>query len=470
MALFSKQKEVFKAVKSNKYRVFGLGGGANSGKTIIALAIFHLLAQTFPGTRWAVVRKSDRVLRRNTIPSFRKMLRFIGETNPPKIVWETARYPNGSEILFVWADITKDPDLHRVRGLEVAGILFDEGDEVDRGYFDISFTRIGRWNIDSYGNRAPAIVMVTCNPNKSWPKDVFYDRANENRLPSDWFFQLSLPSDNPTVTKETWNLYKNLPEEYYNRYVKGLWDYDDDPAQLITYQMYKNVRVYKDDLDLKTLKGPEIFSIDPMDEGKDRMVMAFMRGDTIYDYEEKRKYDEIKAANLAKERYRERNASNIIVDAIGVGAGTANTLKHDDFPVYKFIAGGKPVTSERFFKFKNRRAEAGWLLRRDIRDENIQILHIPEVQKQLLAIKYKTDDKTIVIEPKAVIKKRLGYSPDYYDAITYVNYLRSVVGGNLITSKIIAESKNEDDSDNEETMEGKYGISGLEDLESKYDL
>ena len=102
-----------------------------------------------------------------------------------------------------------------------------------------------------------------------------------------------------------------------------------------------------------------------------------------------------------------------------------DNLKEKRFNCLEFIASQSPSETQSFFKFKNLRAEAGWQLREDIRQGVITLSNHKAFENEAVAIKYKVTDKVISIEAKEEIKKRLGFSPDYYDAAVMANAIRA---------------------------------------------
>lgn len=477
----SLREEKIKSIKYKKYDYYYdlhvpvlnsyLGNGFinhNSAKTVGIFLLFDTICKVAPNTRIAVFRKSEKVLKLNSIPSYKKALVITG-TKDVNIKDMKAKYSNGSEILFLWADISKDPDCDNVKGGEYTIVFFNEANQVSQKYFEIAKTRVGRWNefVDKDGKigKIRPALFLDFNPTKEWPKELFYDKHLDGKLPADTYFQLSLPVDNKFRDKSTDELMKSLPEEEYNRYWLGKWDYDDNPAQLITYEMYRNCKVDEDQIAEMQLTGSGLLSIDPSDDGKDSTAFSYMKQNTIYKYEVDRKLDEIKAAHLAKLRVAEHNIETIIVDSIGVGAGTLKTLEYDGYNVYGFVAGGIPLTgttSEKgkkahtkdFYSYKNKRSEAAWLFRLAFQEQSISILHTPEVQKQILAMSYAIDDRVIKLAPKAETRKKLGYSPDLYDSIVMLNYL-NMIKDNIVNIRDLEERPNEYLSTSEDMLE-KY--------------
>jgi len=415
-----KQADLFKAYFSGKYRVLALGGGVGSSKTIGILLLFNYLCTRIPNLRMGVFRKSEKNHKQNTIPSFRKVLRY-SKTQGVDIKNMEAHYPNGSSIVFLWADISKDPDCDNVRGGEFTLIFFNEASQISKKYYDEAKTRVGRWNeIECKdGNlRIKPAIFLDFNPNYTWCRDEFYDPYIDKTLPSHIYFQLSLPIDNIFLTKDYFKSLDDLPPEEYKRYVKGNWNYGDDPNQLIKYEWYKNCKM---DTQYKySHRENIILSIDPAREGDDRTIFAYMFDNNIGKYEEFKKQDPSVSGLIALERMKEYkiDQQDIVIDSIGVGGGAVDEMKLNKVNPFEFKGSNAASQRKGFLGLKNRRTEAYWFLREALRKQEISILHDQSLQKELLAITYKTTDKEIKIYAKDEIKKILGYSPDYADAVS----------------------------------------------------
>jgi hypothetical protein len=95
-----KQMEYQEAVFSGEFLYLALGGGIRGTKTWATLSTLLLLCKEYPGSRWAVVRKDLPTLRKNTIPSFKKLLLLWGDfVGPLKQDLWTWTCQNGSEII-----------------------------------------------------------------------------------------------------------------------------------------------------------------------------------------------------------------------------------------------------------------------------------------------------------------------------------------------------------------------------------
>lgn len=184
MSLTARQQEAIEAFRSGQFLYHCSAGSTGSGKTFNYLALLNLLCLNISDVRFAVIRKSETNLKQTTIPSFEIMKHRTSTQDASKRIGMSMKYRNGSEILFTWADITKDADLNRVKGLEVTGALIEEANEIDERYFHILKTRIGRWN----NHKCPQFILLTLNPSYGWVKDIFYDPYKAGTLQKPHFF------------------------------------------------------------------------------------------------------------------------------------------------------------------------------------------------------------------------------------------------------------------------------------------
>lgn len=129
-------------------------------------------------------------------------------------------------------------------------------------------------------------------------------------------------------------------------------------------------------------------------------------------------------------------ARHIGVDSVGVGSGTVDTLKDNQYEVISLAGGqvedallldsdGKP-----FYEFNNLRSQMIWELARDLKSNNIIIWIddpklIQQMKKELLVVIYEVKGGKICVESKdEMIKKLGGKSPNILDAMAYWNWVR----------------------------------------------
>ncbi len=437
MALTKKQKEFLKAFSESVFQgknIFILAGGAGSGKSFICLLLLHKLALEYPNSRFGVFRKSLSTLKKTTIPSFFKVLEETNTFNSVKIADLRVEYENRSQIIFNWADLSKDPDCNNIKGLELSGALFEEVNQIEKPFFYTALSRAGRWD-----NGFPPFIIANCNPNVSWVKSEFYDPYVSGKLPHNIYLQESLPSDNSNLSAEYLQTLKSLPEQEKQRFYHNRWDYDDNPARLIPAEAFSSC-VFTEIS--PAVDEPIFLGVDPADEGKDSTVLCFMQGNCVIRWEEFKKFNEIKTAHLVKLRAQELSIDpkNIIIDSVGIGAGCLNTLREAGFHVNKFVGGESAKGSLDFYTFKNLRAEAAWMLRESFMRSEIRLAPQVRLQNEVASITYTIDDdKSLRLQAKKEIKKALSHSPDFFDALMMANYLRIINSSGfkkVITSKI----------------------------------
>lgn len=119
-------------------------------------------------------------------------------------------------------------------------------------------------------------------------------------------------------------------------------------------------------------------------------------------------------------------AENVHLDVIGIGAGVVDRLREQGHLVDAVNFAEAPVgdwrgVTSRDDKFKNRRAELYWVAKELLKQKALSIpSKFRRIQVDLTAPTYSWDSAgRIQIEKKEDIKKRLGRSPDYGDALIY---------------------------------------------------
>ena len=439
MRLTDSQLKFRKALQSGKYRYLCGAGTTGSGKSIIMLALLHFLCLMIPNVRFAVFRKSEKNLKQTTIPSYKKVKDLTRTTQSSVITDMTARYDNGSEILFIWADITKDNECDNVKGLEITGALFEEANQIHQKYFDICKTRIGRWN----NEEIPPFILVNLNPSLGWCRDTFYDPSMNGTLPENHYFQeFNVEDARLCVGEDYIKGLEDLPEEEYNRYVMNLWDYSDIPNQLIKYEWFKQCIVEDEYVIQPGDRG--LLALDPAWEGKDETCFGQMHGDHLGWFEIYQKQDPDDSGLLAVARARERDIkpSDVIVDPIGVGASSVLAMrKIEKFYPTLFIGGKPAVKDSSFLQMFNLRTEAHWLLRESMRNGDITFQKNIKFQKQCLAARYTSADKVVKVLGKKEMIKETKESPGLLDVAVMLNHRRVTTSNNLYKKFIDRKTK-----------------------------
>lgn len=457
--LTAKQALFIKKLRSRLYRYLLFGGGVGGGKSYLGASIIVNLAYTHPGTSYAVLRKNLPTLKRTTLQTFLKYCREHNFKEGRDFLFNKAdmtfTFNNGSIIYFMEADITKDPDVNKLGGLELTAAMIDEADEVAEAIFNVLKFRVGRNNPGGI----LAFIFLTCNPNQTWVRALFYDPARKGELKPPYLFIESLASDNPFNSEDYLQAIAdpNTPRQFRARYFEGDWDYIVDLSQII--QLRELERAYHDALLPGTGKS---IGFDPNREGNDMPVAVVWEGNQITRIE----VADIEIGpdtaittelarwlmNLAREEG--VPADMVAVDAVGVGGGVVDTCRDEGFNVREFKSGStegidtfKAVvdkTGKRLQPMKrydNIRSQTYWkmavALTKRVATIYSKVAYRDELQKDLLAHTFTTDGKVIRVEPKDKVKVRLRRSPDFGDAAMMGWWVKTIpkTGGTVKTGQ-----------------------------------
>lgn len=441
MPLTAKQSEYIEAVRSRKYLYLLYGGGVGGGKSIVQLGFADEMCMAYPGIRVSVLRKTLVSIRRNTIPSFKKVQILNNSTGFSKLnksEWKYV-YSNGSEILFIEANDETDPEFNKLRGLEITFVIIEECNELIELAFNVLITRTGRWLNKEYN--IPPLILLNCNPSDNWVKNLFYTPWSEKRLRPPYYFLSALAKDNRYLTSEYLAALEHLPEPIYKCFVEGEWDFASNPKQLIQFQWLKNGQ------DEENEESPKYLGIDAGGEGDDPTVLCFGNDKGVCWYEVLTNNNPEVEIEIIKARMDEYLIlpDMIAVDIIGLGAGITTGLSMLNINIKKFNASESPAVKDkeflpviRHFVFLNKRAEAAWLLREDIRKNDYTICDNRFI-KEALAVNYDIKNGKIVLEGKFEIKKKIKKSPDFFDSTKIMNYVRRGFLGGAVSFVELAD-------------------------------
>jgi len=418
------QDHLLQALESGRYRYLGYGGGFSGGKSYLACLTLIASALRYPRTRYGIVRKTLTSSRKTSLLKFREVLEELQE----EAEWNGSElcftFPNGSTVYFLEADEGKDPNWHKLR-LELTACVMEEADEMAEGAFNHLMGRIGRCN--TFGDvEVPAFILCTFNPAQNWVKKRFYDPFTEGKLEPPYFFVQALPSDNPFNPEAYLDGLKDMPEAEYQRFVLGNWNFSDDPNQLIPYEKLRQVfddRPYVFDPHVQ-----EYLGVDVARYGKDSIMFQFLQDTWAYPAIQKPKQRTDQTGQdicfIADEKG--IGSERIGVDVGGLGAGTVDYCYSQNLKVFPYNAGSAPqnLIHSQHYAFANFRAESYWMLKQDIEDQVLTLANVSDLVQELTALRYFIKDRTIHIESKDEMKKRLGKSPDRADALCIANTMR----------------------------------------------
>ncbi|MFA9227980.1 MAG: hypothetical protein ACEQR7_06065 [Agathobacter rectalis] len=408
-------------------------GSIGTGKTDVAAHIGISLAYQFPKTYFTVFRQNISTAKRSIIPSYLNMLDLMNfeedvDYRYNKQDFEITFPHNQSKIGFVEADVTKDRQGRKIKGINATANHIDEGDELDETMFITATSRRGRRNT----NGQPSISIITMNPNDSHLKAKYYDPWKNPKeygpLPIG-VAVIEFTIEDSWQTKEDIAAMMTNPMPWVERYIKNNWNYKDDIDSLFKYRFF-DAALTKD----VTSQDKNTIGYDVARSGTDRSVIALWWGKVLMDIVIiKDKRDQMKTDDQALEliKYMTQNAvvaENVAVDAVGLGVGVIDHMHSKGIIVKEFVSGASPYMSEADkrkgipSRYDNLRSQVIYEFSQGLEKGIYKIYESCPFRKELISEamlhNHETTDKKLNVESKEKIKERTGgMSPDIFDAV-----------------------------------------------------
>jgi len=157
--------------------------------------------------------------------------------------------------------------------------------------------------------------------------------------------------------------------------------------------------------------------VDISGKGVDTSVLVIRQDNVVHEIIEWSGFDTVQSAHKVAELYnrtpKNKRPSVISVDSNGLGYGFASDLKHMGLPVYECNTSKSPTRNpERYFRLRDQVWMAEWF-----GTENVCIPNNPKLIEELCEPSYDDSRGKIKVEGKPELKKKLGRSPDYADAL-----------------------------------------------------
>lgn len=420
MDLTIKQTKAIDLLEDNATTELLYGGAAGGGKSVLGCYWILKMAVKYPGTRWLMGRSELKNLKKTTLNSFFEVCKMQG-----LMAGQHYRYnqqdgiiylPNGSQIIL--ADLfnyPSDPQFDSLGSLEITGAFIDECNQLVEKAKNIVKSRI-RYKLDEYG-LIPKMLM-TCNPAKNWVYYEFYQPSRQDELPKNKAFIQALVTDNRHISEHYINNLRSLDLNSRKRLLDGDWEYDDDPAALISYE--KILDCFSNDF---VAGGGRSITCDVARFGSDKTVIGLWVGFRVQLYSYKG-LSVIQTAEKIRElqtRYKIPN-SNTIADEDGVGGGVVDILKCKGF-VNNSRPLKNPITQEDE-NYANLKSQCYFMLAEKINKGEIYIecsdiqMKADIIQELEQVKQHDMDkDKKKQVLPKDKVKELIGRSPDYADTL-----------------------------------------------------
>lgn len=435
LQLSSKQNEVVEAINDPIVDTIVLIGPVGTGKTDVAAHIGLSIADQFPKTFWPVFRKNVSTHLNTTIPSYLEMADRMGLIEGVDYRYNKSphflEFPNGSRIPFLEADITKDRDGKKIRGINATGNHADEPDELEESMFIQATSRRGRRN--EHGQ--PSVSILTFNPTDGYLKTKYYDPWKAGTLPPN-VRVIEFTLDDSWQSKRDIDAMKANPEWWVERYLYNNWNYSDESMSLFKSRSWALSMTEELDPSLRRSAGYDV----ARNAKGDRSIRALGHQLVLADLAIVKDRDVLmELPDQAHWLIADAEATGygidaLAIDAVGLGQGVVDDLNREGFHPEEFKAGASPDPDIRLsadesssLHFDSLRSQLIYLYGRGVELGVIKHFKgcpfLNELFKEAAAHQYEITDKVIKIESKEHIKRRLGFSPDLFDAVLMWLYM-----------------------------------------------
>ena len=407
------------------------GGGGGGGKSYLGCIWLTKSVIAYPESRWFLSREVNKDIRESSLLTLAEVMRkkfglVAGIDYKYKTIDSRLEFANGSMIILKELPlIPSDPECNYLGSMEYTGGFIDEAQEVDKKVKETMRTRI-RYNLKAYGEPLIPKMLMTCNPDKGHLYTDFYKPYSMGTgMKKGRFFLPALVSDNPGISKEYVKALQELDDESMKqRLLYGNWDYEIVSNQLVLTQWLENqiATEYKP-------TDKRVGAVDVAREGGDSTVASVWIGKTLV-WLEKINVPitgnvDISGAIAEKliQFYSQWSIGyeDIHIDAVGVGGGVVDAMRRQGWYVNSYKGGEGVDSKEEFTDYKNLRTYSYWRFRIGIQNGEIFIhKDCPfreELFRDLTAHEYEINDKMIILLEKEQVKRKIGRSPDYSDAV-----------------------------------------------------
>lgn len=433
-----KQSKALNYLTDNTTNFVGYGGAAHSGKSHLLCKWITNMSLMFADTGWGIGRRELVTLKKTTLISlfkvFDEMHIKADRDYSYNQTLNVITFNNKSQIFLIdMAYKPADPLYQRFGGYELTGAAVDESAESPLEGINILYTRLGRRNNAKY-NLIPKL-LETFNPAKTHVYFRYYKPDKEGSLKSTYAFIKALPQDNPSPETEAYvkSILDNSDPITVQRLIYGNFEYDDDPTLLINYDsslnMFTNKHVYLNDKG-EVKQEKRYITADIAFYGSDLFVLFVWNGWSIIDAHVMQKSNGKDVENAIKEMAIKHRVSqtNICYDADGLGSFLQGYLAN----AKSFKNGSSPIEQKgKKVEYINLKTQCYFLLADKINNDSIYITeavaskkinarsiseHIADEVPVIKRDNANADGKLKLI-PKDEMKKLLGHSPDFMDAI-----------------------------------------------------
>jgi len=406
--LWSKQKQIMESVRDNPRTAVRSCNGA--GKSFVSA---NIVAQFLTNHPESIVI--------TTAPTTRQVEEILWQEIAR--VHSKSRFPLGGRMLktkwdfeakwFALGLSTTDPN--RFQGFHANDILVvvDEACGVESQIYE---------GVDSITTNEGAKILLIGNPTE--PEGEFYKAFSSplyNKIHISAFdtpnFTMELGREIPGLTTPRWVAERKMEwgEDSPAYIARVLGDFPDvSMASMIPLSWVMKATL----LDVPPKNVPRTLGVDVARYGDDESVIVERDGSKVKGIFRFNKLDTEEVADEVITRFEEFYGCELVtVDAVGVGAGVADKLRHRGYPAISFESAERAYAPTRF---NNKRTEIWYGLRERFRKSEIGIPNDDTLTDQLSNPRYSFDaGGRYCLETKDEMKRRGRPSPNIADAVAY---------------------------------------------------
>lgn len=425
------QASIFWCDKTTKE--IGYGGGKGGGKSFLGANLIFGDAFLYPETHYFIARKKLNDLRKFTVPTIIEVFQSWGINNSVYSFNATDNLftlKNNSKVFLIEAKyMPSDPQYMRFGSMMMTRGWIEESGEFEYDARANLAASIGRWKNDIY-NLSPKL-LETCNPAKNYMYELYYKAAKNNELPDYRKFVTALISDNKMIPSDYVNqLDRVLTKNQKERLINGNWEYDDDPTALCDYENI--IEIFRTNL---SFSGKKYITCDAARFGSDKAVIIIWDG---WDIIEIFTYDTSATTDIQVKikQYQTIHGitnRNVIVDQDGVGGGIVDNLR-----CCGFSNNGRAIEVKgQKENYDNLKSQCGFGLAEKINSNSMAVKCRvePSIKEKIVAeieVLKRTEDVKLCLISKDEMKKLIGRSPDYLDAML-MRYWFELTGNSIRT-------------------------------------
>jgi hypothetical protein len=393
------------------------GGSAGCGKSFGVCSLMIIKCLEHPNIRIGLARNELTTLKKTTMVSLFEVLNNWGLKVEEHYRYNSTTgeitFTNGSKIVLLELRyLPSDPDYTRLGGQLLTFAVIDEAGEVDEKGKQILQSRLGRWLNNDIGVKP--ILLMTCNPSKNFLYRDYYIPYTDNTLPTYKKFIPALITDNEYINQSYIdNLHKILTPIDKQRLIYGNWDYSSDPNSLIEYNQILSIFVNEKPY----IESPINYISADIAFTSDNAVIIIWEGLTAIEIIVN---PTDKIEDVIKDKAIEHNVkqTNISYDSDGVGKYLMNYLKQ----AKPIVNNARALENE---NYENLKTQLYFKLAEAINGGKLKVLsnlkYNDKISEELGMIKHKPTDNVgkVAMISKADVKRQLGRSPDFSDAMAY---------------------------------------------------